>query len=388
MCTLRQVNGGPHSVPFSWALYCKVCHHAKCFPHVLSEHRTHSVEVLLLHGSDNTHRKYHCNHTTGRKARFEISMADLLSSPLELPQLAYYALHFTHCKPINHQFLKFGWYDANMHISCVSTSAIFTSNINNLWHPQILDDQQSPAEIESTLVPTATLSISTPIVVQPPTNNTPELTVKRTMKRKAYVLVPAAPYRLHGLGSNSHRRSQANSSTTASLVTRDELQPKVNRPEQRVPPSQVDGKVPKATTITSTPSLSDIGISIPTTVRKPGSCIIHTPHVTQSIEHLVGPVDPRAFKPPYVTNPVAAQSITKKKPFAAFKISKVKLTPSSSNNTTLVANTDNQGDRKSPNLPQPQLAPPMALPEVSNALAELAAQSIAEKVIHKLVSNF
>ena len=126
MCTLRRrVKGDSHIVPFSWGLFCKGCHHSKCFPHILSNHRTHSVEALLLHHSDNTNQKYHYNHTAGRKARFEISMANLISSPLELPHLAYYALHFTHCKPIKPRFLKLGWYDANAGMSDVSTSTIF-----------------------------------------------------------------------------------------------------------------------------------------------------------------------------------------------------------------------------------------------------------------------
>jgi hypothetical protein len=91
----------------------------------MSDYRTHSVEALLLHDSDNTHKKYHDNHTAARKARFGISMGDLISTPLELPQLAYYAIHFTYCKPINPRFMKLGWYDANSHMSYVSTSIIF-----------------------------------------------------------------------------------------------------------------------------------------------------------------------------------------------------------------------------------------------------------------------
>ena len=125
MCTQRVNGGQTHVVPFSWALYCKMCHHAKCFSHVLSERRTHSVEALLLHHSDNTHQKYHYNHIAGRKARFGINMADLMSTPLELQQLAYYAIHFTHCKPIKPRFMKLGWYDENTHMSDVSTSTIF-----------------------------------------------------------------------------------------------------------------------------------------------------------------------------------------------------------------------------------------------------------------------
>ena len=267
------------------------------------------------------------------------------------------------------------------------------SNINIL--PQILDDQQSPAETESTLVPDTTVSVSAengPVVVQPPTNNTPEVTGKRVMKTKAYVLVPPAPYPTPGQGSHSHRRSQANSSTSAPLVIRDVLRPTVNKPEQRVPPSQVDGKVPKEPTMASTPSLSDISISIPTTVREPGPFIIHTPHViTQSTEHLVEPVNPRT-KAPHVGNPVTAQVITKgSMNTLRFKKSKTKPTPSSSNNTTTVASTDTQGGRKHPNQPQSQPTPPTPLPEVPNAFTELTAKSIADQVMDRfdmLVSNY
>ena len=266
-----------------------------------------------------------------------------------------------------------------------------TSNINT--PSQILDDQQSPAETESTLVPEATVPVSTeigPIVAHPPTRDMPELSVKPTMKRRVYVLVPPAPY---ALPHHSNRRNQANSSTSVPLVTQDEPQSTVNRPEQEVPPSQVDDKVPK--------TLSDIGISIPTTVRKPGSFIIHTlPHITtQSTEHLMKSVIPRA-KTPHVGNPVTTQVITKGSiSTLKFKKSKVKSTPSSSNNnnnnndnnTTVVASTDIQGGPKSPKLAQLLPKPPLPLPDVSNDVTELAAQSIANKVMDRvdfmLVSN-
>ena len=128
VCTLGQIDSGSHVVSFSWALACKLCHHAKCFSHILSEHSTHSVEALLLHNSDDTHQKYHHNHAAGRQVRFGISAADLMSSPLGHQQLVYYATHFTHCKPIKPQFMKLGWYDANAHVSNVSIS------IFNKWY--------------------------------------------------------------------------------------------------------------------------------------------------------------------------------------------------------------------------------------------------------------
>jgi hypothetical protein len=326
-------------------------------------------------------------------------------------------------------------------------------------------------------VPEASVPVSAetgPIVVPPQANDMPELSVKRTTKRKAFVLVPPAPYRLHeGSQSNranystfvpsvtrdelqptvnkpeqsnrrsyenssssvplvtrdelpsqptvnkpdqsnrgsqancstsvplvaedelrpkvhkpeqSNRGSQAKSSTSVPLVARDDLQPTVNSAEQRGPSSQVDAKVPK--------TLSDIGISIPTTVRKPGSFIIHTlPHIiTQATEHLVDLVTPRT-KPPHVGNPVTAQVITKGSiSTLKFKKSIVKSSPSSSNNTAAVVSTDSQGDPKSSKLPQSQPKPPMPQPEVSNDVTELAAQSIANKVMDRvdfmLVSYF
>ena len=229
-------------------------------------------------------------------------------------------------------------------------------------------------------MPDATASISAerdPIVVQPPTNNTPEPTVKRSMKQKVFVLVPPAPYSLSGQGRRSHR---SRASSSISPVT-------VNKPEST---SQVDSNVLKAPSIASTPSLSDIGISIPTTVRKPGTYIMHTvPHVIPQItEHLVEPVNPRT-KPPHVGNPVTAQVITKGSiATLKFKKSKVKPTPSSSNNTTIVASTDTQGGLKSPNLPQSQPTSPMPLPEVSSSFTELTMQSIVEKFFDYVVSSY
>ena len=245
----------------------------------------------------------------------------------------------------------------------------------------MLDDQELPDEMETTLVPDATVPVSDetgPIVVQPPTNNVPEPTVKPTKKRKVYVLVPPAPY---PLPHHSDQRNQANSPTPVPLVTRDELQPTVNKPEQRAPSSEVGGKVLK--------TLSDIGISIPTTVRISGSYIIHSlPHImTQSTEHSMEPVNPR-HKPPHAGNPVTAQVITKgsTKPISTFKFNrsnKVNPTPSSSNNatdTTVVASPYAQEVPESPKLPQSQPKPPMPLPEVSNDLTELAMQSIVTVV--------
>jgi hypothetical protein len=102
----------------------------------------------------------------------------------------------------------------------------------------------------------------------------------------------------------------------------------------------------------------------------------------------MGPVNPRT-KPLHVGNPVTAQVITKG-PIATLKFnkSKIKPTPSSSNNTTIVARTDTQGSCKPPTLPQSQPTPPMTLPEVSSALTELTVQSIAEKVFAEKVFDY
>lgn len=111
-----------------------MCHNSRCFPHILSEHKTHSVEALLVHNSDGTHQKYHYNHTAGRKARSEISVADLRNGPFGYPHLAYYASHFTHCKPIKSQFMKLGWYDKTSHLSYVSIPIFHEYYfMNTLW---------------------------------------------------------------------------------------------------------------------------------------------------------------------------------------------------------------------------------------------------------------
>lgn len=239
----------------------------------------------------------------------------------------------------------------------------------------------------------AYVSVSTdnrPIGVQSPTKNVPEITVKRTMKTKVYVLVPRAPYRYRFLDrdSDTHQRSQADASTSALSVTRDELQHTVNGHEQRVPRLQVNCKVPKASTILkpSTPSLSDIGISIPTTVRKPGSFVIHTPQVTprnRIPERLVEPIMPpitRPSRPPHVSNPVTGQVITKGS-LAPFKFTKSipSKISSSANNHTIVAKPSTQED---PSLPQEQPTLPSA--RAANVLSsELTASEIAKEVIQR-----
>ena len=109
-----------------------MCHHAKCFRHILSEHRTHSVEALLLHNSDDTHQKYHYNHIVGRKTRPENT--DLISSRFGHQQLVHYATNFTYCKPVKPQFMNLGWYDKDALSSYVS---ILISNkqhfIDTVW---------------------------------------------------------------------------------------------------------------------------------------------------------------------------------------------------------------------------------------------------------------
>ena len=247
----------------------------------------------------------------------------------------------------------------------------------------------------STLVPDGTVSVSTE-------NGPPTKRVKRSMKTRAYVLVPDARYRyrLPDQDDDTRRRSQMNSSTSALSVTREEPQDTVERHEQRASPLQleVNCEVPQAPILKSSAlSLSDIGISIPTTVRKAGSFIIHTPQVvprngffteeTVSTERLVEPVNPtaRPSKPPHVANRVTTQIITKRSlalpKFKHSEPSKVRPKLSSSNNTTTVASTLTGG----PSLPQSQSTlPSMPLPEAANiSSSKLTAQEIAEAVIHR-----
>ena len=261
------------------------------------------------------------------------------------------------------------------------------------------------AEMGSTLVPDATVSVSTgncPIIAQPPTNSMPEIIVKRATKRKAYVLVPRAPYRYRfpDQDSDTRRGNQANSSASAPLETQVEVQHPLDSHEQRTPPLQVQVNCEATILKPSTLSLSDIGISIPTTVRKPGSFIMHTPQIiphnrilaeeTASTERLAKPVNPpttRPYKPPHVANPVTAQVITKGSlaplKFNKSKPSKVRSMSSFSNDTIIVASTSTQGSSSLPQLqPTP---PPVPLPEAANVSSstELTAREIADAVINR-----
>ncbi|KAF8798182.1 hypothetical protein BYT27DRAFT_6922620 [Phlegmacium glaucopus] len=384
-----------HNVPFPWALTCKMCHHAKCFCHILAECRIHSVEALLLHNIDDSHQKYHNNHITGRKTKSDIGATDVTNIRLGHQQLAYYATSFTHCKPIKPQFMNLGWYDETAHIS---------------------DDQESPsqAEMRSMLILDTTVSVSTecgPVVVQPPTSTTAN-SVKGKRKGKPYVLVPPAPYRIPSQGSDSQRRSQqAASSTSAPLSTQHGPEDMLDRPGRRVPSLQEKLNAPKALTTfePSTQTLSDIGISVPTTVRRSGSFIIHTRDVVprdrtpaEGVSATERPVEPvkshttRASKPPHVANPVTGRIITRGslsnlKFNKSNKSNKSKAThskppPSSSNDSdaTAVTSTNTQEGFKS-TLPDPQLVPPPLSPsEIASVFPVKLAASFAEAVMHQV----
>lgn len=253
------------------------------------------------------------------------------------------------------------------------------------------------------LVLDTTATVSTecgPVVVHPPTSIMPNSADTRKRKRRPYVLVPPAPYRLPSQGSDSQRRTQAVSSTSALSSTQHGPQHMVNRPEQRVPSLQEKLNVPKALTTfkPSNQTLSDIGISIPTTVRKSGSFIIHTheiiprdevPAQMPPTERPLQSFTARISKPPHVANPVTAQVITKKRPMSGFKINKTKPTtskppPSSSNDTTVFSTSTQEVGRK-PSLLESQPAPPPISPsEIANVFPVEFAASFAEAVVSQV----
>lgn len=298
----------------------------------MSDHGTHSVEALL-HNSDGTYHEYH----HGRKARLEISAADLLDSSLGYQHLAYYATHFTRCKPAKPKFMELGWYDTNAPLPDVSNFTLNEWYFNNLWVLQISDGQE---EIGSTLVPDATISANSgPVVVQPSTSSKCDLAAKHKKRNMVYVLV--SPYSLLGKSTNSQRKRQASS-----------LQEKCKAPQ------------------------------IPTTT--------HTREDRKVVEEVLPierPVEPtqRTARTPHIANPVIAQVITKKS-LSKHKFKKKPGKPNSiplpSNDTTVVASTStHQGS------PEVSLEPP-SLPESRHIppseTADAFSSELAEKFIYKV----
>lgn len=109
--------GDSHSVPSIWALGCKKCHSAKCFPHLLEVFRMHSVPALLLQEQDQSHAIYHSRHIgkfpeyDDRKERFLIAQKEGSPNSDFNVQLVYNASVFTICQPINAAYASLGWYD-------------------------------------------------------------------------------------------------------------------------------------------------------------------------------------------------------------------------------------------------------------------------------------
>lgn len=215
-----------------------------------------------------------------------------------------------------------------------------------------------------TLVPAisvSTESASISIAIEPPTGSISNLTVKlkRTLKRKAYVLVPEAPY-----------------PTSALFLTPREPQPIVNKSEQRVLlPLQENCKVPESRTIAKLPTLSEIGISIPTTVRRPGSFIVHSiipgnPPIAEEAPSIKRPVKPTTTRTSKRTgNCVTGQVITKAS-IAKLKFNKSK---TSQPKPTVVASTSTQ--------PEVQPAPPPMEPsETTNISLSTQLDSVAASI--------
>ncbi|KAF9454665.1 hypothetical protein P691DRAFT_656001 [Macrolepiota fuliginosa MF-IS2] len=109
--------GDSHPVPADWALNCKKCHAAKCFPHLLEGFRMHSMRALLLQEQDTSHILYHSRHIE-RFSEYDDSKEALLVAQEEgevYPDfnvhMVYQSLTFQICQPVNNTHASLGWYD-------------------------------------------------------------------------------------------------------------------------------------------------------------------------------------------------------------------------------------------------------------------------------------
>ncbi|KAJ3568645.1 hypothetical protein NP233_g5586 [Leucocoprinus birnbaumii] len=112
-----RMKGESHALPSAWTLPCKKCHSARCYPHLLSGSRLHSMQALLLQELDPTTIKYHEAHLDGyreypedRKELLEFQ-AEGTACPNFTVLMTYNAITFKLCQPVNQRHAGLGWYD-------------------------------------------------------------------------------------------------------------------------------------------------------------------------------------------------------------------------------------------------------------------------------------
>ncbi|GLB34849.1 putative protein with domain family that is part of the cupin metalloenzyme superfamily [Lyophyllum shimeji] len=204
VCTLPRRANSSHEVPNSWALYCKKCHSAKCFEHLLMSQKLHVTDALLSHSSDSSHEKLHNYHLTSRE-RFQNGMDAFLQSQKEATkpdftlQRAYLASEYGTCKPINSQFMSLGWYDRHAQVLHVANGQDeeLEEDKRPMSDPPSTQSQPRtiPPQADSALpLPTTAQTLSPNLSTRAPT--APKL-VERKRKRVVmdYIDVPAASYK-------------------------------------------------------------------------------------------------------------------------------------------------------------------------------------------------
>ncbi|KAG6851240.1 hypothetical protein H0H93_011676 [Arthromyces matolae] len=109
----------------------------RCFRHILDAQKLHSVDALLMHGSDPLHVKYHRQHaqsvndySNGLKSFVQAQRNG--TKPDLTQQRVHVAEQYRTCKPINSNFVNAGWYDDQVQT--------ITDTDNNI---ELSDDSQS-----------------------------------------------------------------------------------------------------------------------------------------------------------------------------------------------------------------------------------------------------
>jgi hypothetical protein len=101
----------PHVAHAANVLPCKKCHKSRCFIH-LAESGIHSSEAIVLYTKSLDDGSWHLIHTKAPIPDGEAILASCDDSSNQMGQkLAYAALSFQHCQPLNIPYIKLGWYD-------------------------------------------------------------------------------------------------------------------------------------------------------------------------------------------------------------------------------------------------------------------------------------
>ncbi|KAG7092583.1 hypothetical protein E1B28_008926 [Marasmius oreades] len=116
---LRKCSTGSlsHDIPLDEWVYCKECHRARCFSHMLYAYDMHAVQILHALTDEKSVHERHKTSKINYHQKWELyEKQEKEGKQPEDIQLSDLAQTFTTCKPLHPGFVRPGWYDENIEI--------------------------------------------------------------------------------------------------------------------------------------------------------------------------------------------------------------------------------------------------------------------------------